>query len=681
MSSVGRITGSVASFTNENTAALININFDLTLLRCEPMPEFHPVGSALTTRRREEAESGQAHKTACKLGCLLQDLTPNVPELRKAYGKRVSEILAKPNTNPQGTDDDGPFRSFIGADCTSIWAAATSGNPAICVLLLTCMLANAFDAKTAVSIWSELIDQRKRNIQQESNEMANPYTRLAAELDFTRSELSTWDASARSWLRIADSAMGLQKTQFTLIAENVAIPYPGGVSVFERVTTAWIRAMEVFEKLLNNNPQQACDRSIISGISAWHLYPDLLVFQTEAKKVPFNDKLLPNSGVLSLGLEYKGKPSDNFIRWSLALSHLRYYGDPVPVRSNESLPRVTMPDIWLVALGSLIRHWGVPYNSAKTSLAWFEQLGKRLCQSFGWGRPEISWLLRLCHAASDLAAERRQLVERLVKLGCRLGRCFLGEPDKVGSQTPFFGLCNPACFGAMSQENEVDAGVEWLRHMSLQVGLDADRAVVEYKGRVGDRSYTEWATIKPTEAHQAGCSVDNTSMGGSEKRYVRWIYCPLRRGETHITARLQARAHSIRQQGELCQLITPDRGFLNSPPDLTSRELAWHDPPPIFQVQPPLYFLNRLGGQSLGFGDFDLWIRTTKQENAQWDRKIQDAIGKNSDLDRGLAWISNTRHAAKITKYLMTYLCVSSSFSLGGNGMLLKAFFSKFDPE
>lgn len=42
--------------------ALVNFNVDLTLFRCEPLAEYKPVGSFLTTRRKEEAETGQTHQ-------------------------------------------------------------------------------------------------------------------------------------------------------------------------------------------------------------------------------------------------------------------------------------------------------------------------------------------------------------------------------------------------------------------------------------------------------------------------------------------------------------------------------------------------------------------------------------------------------------------------------------------
>ncbi|RGP61385.1 hypothetical protein FLONG3_10541 [Fusarium longipes] len=668
--SIGKITGSLSSFNVENTAALVNFNVDLTLFRCEPLAEYRPIGSALTTRRKKEAETGQTHKTACKLGFLLNDLIPDTPLLRKAYGNRVSEILARPDINPLGTNNDGPFQPFVGADCTNIWAAATSGDAAIGVLLLTCMLANAFDAKKAVSIWSELIDQRKANIRLllENGKMVNPNTVVASNQDITRSELRTWDASARSWLRRADLAMTSQKTRFALIADNIAIPYPGGSSMFEKVTMTWVRAMEVFEKLLANNPQQACDRAIISGIYAWHLYPDLVVFQTEAKKVPFNDSQIPSSGVLSLGLEYRGTPSDSFIRWSLSLSHLKYYGDPVQVKSNEAITRISMPDIWLIALGSLLGNWNVPYTSLSMGMSWFEQLGHRLRSSSQRDRIELSWVLRVCDAVTGLAPEQRDTAERLVKYGCRRGSKLFGVQEAAPTQIAFFGLCSPAFFNSIDEDDEAEVGIKWLRTLSLQVGLEAQDAVISHSKKIGHYDYTEWITTQPIPLKLAQ-SADDPDLTNDQVNHMRWIHCPLDEDDIATGVLLEQRAAFIRSRGEACKIITHHQGFLHSYPYEERYTRTWHNPPAIFKVSHTYReeedegFLVCLGGRYFGYHDYELRIRSKKKGERQWLNLLREAIGTHCDIKTGLAWIAGPTKADKLTQYLLSYLCQFQSVS------------------
>ena len=670
MTNVGKITGSLNSLTNENTVALVNVNLDLSLFRCQPLEEYLPVGPALTTRRKEEAESGQIHKTACKLGFLFDDVIPDTPKLRKAFGKRVSEILSRPEVNPRGTDDDGPFQPFIGADCTSIWAAATSGNAAIGVLLLACMLVDAFDnAKTTTSVWSELIEERKRQIQElmDSGKMVNPNTIIAAKQDFTRPELATWDASARSWLRRADVSMSFQKTQFVLIAENITIPYPGGGSTFEKVVQTWTRAMEVLEKLLNNHPQEACDRAVILGISSWHLYPDLLVFQKDAKKVSLNDPLIPSSGILSIGLEYKGKPSDNFIRWSLALSHLRYYGDPVPVRSHESLQRVHISDLWLVALGAIFRDWNISYGSIDTGMAWFAELGNKIRLSSQSHRPELSWLLQLTTAAEKIHGDGREVARKLVKYGCRRGTKFLGgrETDN-GMGTPFFGLCNPAVISALNQEDEIDCGIEYLRQIASTIQLAPQEAVISYSSNILGYTYTEWATVSPIEPYLAKRRSESGPTNNVQKQHARWIHFDKSTIDVDIMPQLKERLEAIKRQGEVCEIRTDPDTLVEvvkrakrtmEAPD----HLYWNDPPGIFQGQPPnnIPVLRLQTGNRVGFGNLRLWLLKPPGGDVDERHAHSRLEGKElTNLDQGLHWLKSKASSETLSKYLLAYLRV-----------------------
>lgn len=516
--SVQKIAGNLLSCTNENTAALVNIKFDLSLIRCEPLAEFLPVGRALTPLRKQEAESGDIHRTACILGFLFNDSVPDTPALRKAFGSRVSKILSHPDINPQGTQEHGPFQAFIGADGTSIWAAATSGDASISVLLLACLLANAFDSKAATALWVELIKERKRSIlrQLENGKFLNPNTEAAARHEISRQDLAKWDASVRSWKRRADLFMHREKIQLALIAENLNIPYPGGSSTCEKVTVTWKRAMEVLENLLNNHPQQACDRAILLGISSWHLYPDLLVFKDSPKKVEFHD--IP-SAVLTLGIEYIHRPSDDFIRWSLALSHLRYYGDPVPVHGTEGLPRVPFSQLWLITLGILYRQWNIRNSDMARAVQWFAQLGNKLKLASASHYPELSWLLKLCLAAAGVGPGTEETSLRLVKFGWRRGINFLGR-DNLNVHTPFFGLCNRITIKALHQESERERGIEFIRqHLSL-LSWKSGTGLISFDDEIMNCEYTEWATVSPIVQPSEGA---NPPEAPGTAKHARWI--------------------------------------------------------------------------------------------------------------------------------------------------------------
>ncbi|PKY00123.1 hypothetical protein P168DRAFT_285633 [Aspergillus campestris IBT 28561] len=89
MSTFGRITNALVSEVNENNISLATLNFDFSLLKFDAPKEFQPLGSALSGRRRREAEEGLHYRTARRLGVLFEDLIPSTPKLIEAFGKRV----------------------------------------------------------------------------------------------------------------------------------------------------------------------------------------------------------------------------------------------------------------------------------------------------------------------------------------------------------------------------------------------------------------------------------------------------------------------------------------------------------------------------------------------------------------------------------------------------------------
>jgi hypothetical protein len=193
MASIGKLNNSFLSALNETTLPLANINFDFSLLKIEAPTEYSPLGKALAPRRREAAEYGPKHQTARKLGALFEQALPKTPRLLLAYGKRASEIMQSPDINPSGKETHGPFADFVGADGSSIWAAATSGASSITVHLLASLLARAFDGPKATSVWTELIIGRQREIERSLESSQSSLGDLAAanaaRLQYSREEL------------------------------------------------------------------------------------------------------------------------------------------------------------------------------------------------------------------------------------------------------------------------------------------------------------------------------------------------------------------------------------------------------------------------------------------------------------------------------------------------------------
>lgn len=198
MASLGKIAASLIAGTQEATLALATINFDFALIKMEAPAEYQGLGNALSSKRKHDAENGTTHVTARKLGALFEDDLPEVPHLIQAYGRRVTEIAEMPNVNPKGSPRDGPFRDHVGADGTSIWAAATSSTSAISMHLLACMLACQWPEREAIAIWVELVVRRKAILQERCHNQTFKASMIqASQIQISTEQLAEWDVSAR----------------------------------------------------------------------------------------------------------------------------------------------------------------------------------------------------------------------------------------------------------------------------------------------------------------------------------------------------------------------------------------------------------------------------------------------------------------------------------------------------
>ena len=133
--SIDSLITSLGSLRIDPTITLANLNFDFSLYKVVAPIEYQPLGEALSKGRRDNAEDGSQHVTARKLGALFEHDLPSTPSLFKAYGTRVSQISSNKVLNRKGAREDGGFATHVGADGTTIWAAATSGESAIAVHL------------------------------------------------------------------------------------------------------------------------------------------------------------------------------------------------------------------------------------------------------------------------------------------------------------------------------------------------------------------------------------------------------------------------------------------------------------------------------------------------------------------------------------------------------------------
>ncbi|KAF4946974.1 hypothetical protein FSARC_14068, partial [Fusarium sarcochroum] len=169
-----RLTASAVSAMSEITVAAASLNFHFSLVKIEAPLEFQVLGQVLSRGRRQEAEDGVLHTTARRLAALFEPLLNQTPELFKAYGKRSSEIMSSREVNPLGSKEEhGLFFEHVGADCTSIWAAATSGHSAVAMHLLACMLARIWESEEQHVRWRGLFnwntDARKPRVRKRAS--------------------------------------------------------------------------------------------------------------------------------------------------------------------------------------------------------------------------------------------------------------------------------------------------------------------------------------------------------------------------------------------------------------------------------------------------------------------------------------------------------------------------------
>ncbi|THV44085.1 hypothetical protein BGAL_0739g00020 [Botrytis galanthina] len=477
MASIGKLIFTPANGTVETTFALANFNFDFSLFKIAAPKEFEGVGSALSSNRRENAESGRAHVTARKLAALFDSLLPATPALIQAYGQRTSEI-SQSLISESDTEREGLFAGQAGADGTTIWAAATSGQSAI--------------------------------------------------------KLEEWDASARSWLRTADRVKKLQQTQFEVITKSIGIPVNTKPQVYDSVMQAWTTALSGAENLIKGMPQRTQSGEILLGLSAWHIYPDLLILDASNTIVKQHDALVHDGGILTSGLQLSSTAHDLGVYWSLPLAHLRYYGDPIISSRSIAVDgtRLTIDELFQAVLGSVISSMtgdGLYKVEEIIEYAeWLKNLSEKVLEAFV-ANPErdfpiasfgSTWLCKLSHAAQrflNSAGPDRQRYLQLIGLGSRRATEILPKTCQ-----PHFGLSTYQRYLRLIKNPEMK--IEVLRVLASHLGLQSNEPFIRYRQNCQKChcSVFEYATAIP----QIRLSAERTRDGEEKEvhQHVRWIH-------------------------------------------------------------------------------------------------------------------------------------------------------------
>jgi hypothetical protein len=477
---ISRLQAALAAATSEVTVAAANLNFDFTLVKYEAPKEYQPLGNILSTKRKDSAELGSSHKLARQLGALFEDVCPPAPRLLEAYGKRASEI-AKASQNTSDSYTGTLFEGFAGIDGTSIWAAATSSKAALHVHLLASLLARMWTAPEAISIWVELVAERRKDIANRMEEGEPVKFSLAAAVgqEITRSQLAAWDASARAWLRTADKVFERKQKQLELILKNIHLSVSGDSEVFTSVIGAWVTATETMERLIAGMPQAVQDGAPLLGLSAWHLYPDMGVFSPEVVEIKMDDPLVAAGGFLSIGLATTPRTSgeNDGIYWSLSLAQLRFYGRPVKVeRALETGSRITFPQLNLVLFGILLAEWRMSDSDGDVAAETIVSLAdyvNRHQQGSDTDRRLLKMLRDSSVAFSERTTGDKELNAKLIQLGRRRAQNMV-HGDGLASKTEitpvFFNLLQP--LHVISALRDRRSQILFMRHVAKSSALD-----------------------------------------------------------------------------------------------------------------------------------------------------------------------------------------------------------------
>ncbi|KAH7083970.1 hypothetical protein FB567DRAFT_447277 [Paraphoma chrysanthemicola] len=477
MASISKFSTALLSVPNEITVAAANFNLNFSLMKVEAPPEFHGLRDALSQARRREAEEGTQHVTARCLGALFEAIIPPIPHLSTAYGKRVSELSGQ----LQSPQLAGMFADRAGADGTSIWAAATSGQHALAMHLLSCMLSRIWKPAEATSLWVELVERRKQEILNAySDSTATGISSImAAQQSITRDQLAAWDASTRAWLQSADATKRIAQTQLMLIINNARMPVNAKKDPYVSVIDAWKSGMNTMERLICGTPQRVQDGSILLAMSSWHLYPNMQVLSDCTKDIDFGDELMACS---MLTISTFGTSDDrDGVFWSLPLSRMRYYSPPVVSERNiaSDTSRISMEEFHVVFLGSFVGQWRSICNDevrcCRFIISLQETYNNASSNTPAWFQLLAAAASRILNASGHLRAQ----YHKLLKLGSRRCGGFIHDPAM--KPPAFFGLEN--FYNLVRTVGNTEDCIRLLRRAGEARKTTAQATVIRYANR------------------------------------------------------------------------------------------------------------------------------------------------------------------------------------------------------
>ena len=278
-----------------------------------------------------------------------------------------------------------------------------------------------------------------------------------------------------------------------LVVNNLQLPVSNNMTVYQSVINSSKLALNAMEKVLKGESHRVQSGALLLGLSAWHLYPDMVVHGTVTKEIRQNDDLFPIGSLISLGLE-SDEGIDQGVFWSIPLAHLRYYGDPVKSSrcTGHDAARISVDQLVYVALGALLSTWVEDIQEMSIVLQWFRKLSHCIDQAATMTEQNAcsssqirtflrgpGWLRVLMDAAiafDGLAERNKELPAKLMALGHRRFNSFLAEPQY--RLDPFFGLIAPEALFPLLKRDEDRIGI--LRRVSANLGLN-EEVIIRYR--------------------------------------------------------------------------------------------------------------------------------------------------------------------------------------------------------
>ncbi|RLL97341.1 hypothetical protein CFD26_106249 [Aspergillus turcosus] len=566
--SIQRITAAAVHAVGEANLALAHLNFDFSLVKYEVPAELQPIGQRLSKARKESAEEGSFHILARRLGVLFQDVLPDVPALLEAYGTRVTEIVQETTNTmdqPKGLAET-LFGSHLGIDYTTIWASATSGSSVLRMHLLACMLARIWSPQEATAIWAELVTHRQMEIKQQAamsgGIVGNTLAQAAASHEISRSSLSSWDASARAWLEVADRACVRQQDQIRLIVNNLSVAVKSAGNHTDGTTSSkensyhsviqnLSRALTALDKLIRGEPQRIIDGGVLLGLTSWHIYPDLVVLGSVTREIRQKDPLVQDGGIVTISIASRSDSdqsnSANGVYWSLPLASLRYYGTVQRERSTMHDSRLTVAQLQALALGASLDSptqasiagkvlkllWAMFHTRYQVQLR--ESKGDALPLSDRFANAMNPSVLGFKHTmkalhliyvfmdgidllSSENETQRKNALQ-LLKYGANYGKSWIG--NEGNSSQSFFRLANLPSILHMVSSPEVRA--EILRRMCSEYSLDDAQHIIRL--RTADDGWM-YVSIRATDITQSGAKRKRSKYEGETPDTDQQLHMP-----------------------------------------------------------------------------------------------------------------------------------------------------------